>query len=95
VFTLRDDWWRGLGILENSGLKICEKYSEFDAEKILQVNVEKLIEEKGCICGEILKGVKTPAQCGLFARECTTANPIGACMVSNEGACNAYYRFNK
>jgi hydrogenase expression/formation protein HypD len=95
VFTLRDDWWRGLGTLENSGLKICEKYSEFDAEKILEVNVEKLVEEKGCICGDILKGIKTPAQCGLFARECTTANPIGACMVSNEGACNAYYRFNK
>jgi len=95
VFTLRDDWWRGLGILENSGLKINEKYSAFDAERIIQVNVEELIEEDGCICGDILKGVKTPAQCGLFASQCTTANPIGACMVSNEGACNAYYRFNK
>ena len=95
VFTLRDDWWRGLGILENSGLEISEKYSEFDAEKLLQVNVEKVIEEQGCICGDILKGIKTPSQCGLFAKQCTTANPVGACMVSNEGACNAYYRFNK
>ena len=95
VFNLRDDWWRGLGILQNSGLEINEKYSEYDAEKILQVNVEKVIEEPGCICGEILKGVKTPGQCGLFGRQCTPADPIGACMVSNEGACNAYYRFNK
>lgn len=95
VFTVRDDWWRGLGILENSGLEISEKYSEFDAEKLLQVNVEKVIEEQGCICGDILKGIKTPSQCGLFAKQCTTANPVGACMVSNEGACNAYYRFNK
>jgi hydrogenase expression/formation protein HypD len=95
VFNLRDDWWRGLGILKNSGLEINEKYGEFDAERILQVNVEELTEEPGCICGEILKGVKTPSQCGLFAKQCTPANPIGACMVSNEGACNAYYRFNK
>ena len=95
VFTLRDDWWRGLGILENSGLEISEKYSGFDAEKLLQVNVENVIEEQGCICGDILKGIKTPSQCGLFAKQCTTANPVGACMVSNEGACNAYYRFNK
>lgn len=95
VFTLRDDWWRGLGVLENSGLMICEKYSEYDAEKNIEVNVEELIEEKGCICGEILKGLKTPVQCPFFARQCTTANPIGACMVSNEGACNAFYRFNK
>ncbi len=95
VFTLRDDWWRGLGILEKSGLELREKYAEFDAEKTMQVNVEKVSEDRGCICGDILKGVKTPGQCGLFGKQCTTSNPIGACMVSNEGACNAYYRFNK
>lgn len=95
VFNLRDEWWRGLGILENSGLEIREKYGEFDAERILQVDVERAIEEPGCICSDILKGIKTPGQCSLFAKQCTTVNPIGACMVSNEGACNAYYRFNK
>jgi hydrogenase expression/formation protein HypD len=95
VFTFRNDWWRGLGILTNSGLKINEKYSEFDAERIFKVNVEELVEEEGCICGDILKGVKTPSQCPLFATQCTTTNPVGACMVSSEGACNAFYRFNK
>jgi hydrogenase expression/formation protein HypD len=95
VFTLRDDWWRGLGIIENSGLRISEKYFEYDAERNIDVLVEETIEDKGCICGDILKGMKTPGQCALFAKQCTTSNPVGACMVSNEGACNAYYRFNK
>jgi hydrogenase expression/formation protein HypD len=95
VFILRDDWWRGLGILENSGLGVSEKYHEYDAEKNIQVDVEETTEEMGCICGDILKGMKTPGQCALFAKQCTPSNPVGACMVSNEGACNAYYRFNK
>jgi hydrogenase expression/formation protein HypD len=61
---------------------------------MIPVNVEATLEEKGCICGDILKGIRTPVQCSLFGKQCTTANPVGACMVSNEGACNAYYRFN-
>lgn len=95
VFKLRDDWWRGLGTLNKSGLVVNEKYSDFDAERMIEVNVEDTKEEKGCICGEILKGLKTPNQCKLFATVCSTSNPVGACMVSHEGACNAYYRFNK
>jgi len=95
VFTLRDDWWRGLGTLKDSGLAIKEKYSNFDAEKMIPVEVEETKEEKGCICGEILKGLKKPNDCRLFAKVCTTSNPVGACMVSHEGACNAYFRFNK
>ena len=95
VFLLRDDWWRGFGILKNSGLRVNEKYHSFDAEKMIPVNVEETKEEKGCICGEILKGLKTPGQCKLFATVCTSSTPVGACMVSHEGACNAYYRFNK
>jgi hydrogenase expression/formation protein HypD len=95
VFKLRDDWWRGLGTLNKSGLFVNEKYSDFDAERMIEVNVEDTKEEKGCICGEILKGLKTPNQCKLFATVCSTSNPVGACMVSHEGACNAYYRFNK
>jgi len=95
VFALRDDWWRGLGTIKNSGLCVNEKFSNFDAEKMIQVNVEETIEETGCICGEILKGLKTPHQCKLFADVCTTSNPIGACMVSHEGACYAYFRFNR
>ena len=93
VFELRDDWWRGFGIIPKSGLGIKEKYKTWDAEKILKVEVEETVEEKGCICGEILKGLKEPRQCRLFNRECTPANPVGACMVSNEGACHAHYIF--
>ncbi len=95
VFALRDDWWRGLGILKNSGLQVSEKYAVHDAEKMIEVEVEKTIEEKGCICGEILKGLKKPSDCKLFGTACTNSNPVGACMVSHEGACNAYFRFNK
>jgi hydrogenase expression/formation protein HypD len=95
VFELRDDWWRGLGILKDSGLRLKEKYAAFDAEKMLPVTVEETIEPKGCICGEILKGVKTPKNCKLFGRGCTPQNPVGACMVSSEGACHAFYRYNR
>lgn len=93
VFQPRDDWWRGLGTLPMSGLGIREEYSEYDAELMLPVDVEETKEDKGCICGEILKGLKKPTDCKLFGKACTSANPVGACMVSHEGACNAYFRF--
>ncbi len=95
VFKPKDDWWRGLGILPNSGLALNEQYSRFDAEKMIPVEVEETKEEKGCICGVILKGLKNPKDCKLFKSVCTPVNPVGACMVSNEGACNAYYRFSR
>lgn len=95
VFELRDDWWRGLGVLKNSGMGIRNKYASFDAEKQLYVEVEPTLEEKGCICGEVLKGLKTPKDCRLFATVCDPSNPVGACMVSNEGACHAFYRYNR
>jgi hydrogenase expression/formation protein HypD len=95
VFESRDDWWRGLGVLPGSGMGIREKYAAFDAEKMLDVEVEPTREDKGCICGEILKGLKNPKECKLFAKGCTPQNPAGPCMVSNEGACAAYYRYNR
>jgi len=95
VFSLRDEWWRGLGTLPNSGLGVNDKYADFDAERMIPVEVEPTREDKGCICGEILKGLKKPNDCKLFGKACTTSNPVGACMVSHEGACNAYFRFNK
>jgi hydrogenase expression/formation protein HypD len=95
VFELRDDYWRGLGMIPKSGLGIREKYQAFDAEKMIAVEVEETKEEKGCICGEILKGQKSPKDCKLFAKVCTPNNPVGACMVSNEGSCAAYYRYNR
>lgn len=94
VFIPRNDWWRGMGDIPQSGLGIREKYRAFDAETI-EVDVEPTREDKGCICGEILKGLKTPKNCKLFGKVCTPANPVGACMVSNEGACHAYYKYNR
>jgi hydrogenase expression/formation protein HypD len=76
-------------------MKVREKYRQYDAEVMIPVEVEKTKEEKGCICGEILKGLKNPKDCKLFAKACNPNDPVGACMVSHEGACNAYYRFNR
>jgi hydrogenase expression/formation protein HypD len=95
VFELRDDWWRGLGILRASGYGIRQKYARLDAEKEIPVDVEPTREDKGCMCGEILKGLKNPKECKLFGKGCTPQNPVGPCMVSNEGACHAFFRYNR
>lgn len=95
VFGYRDDTWRGLGSIPLSGLGIRREYSGFDAEVSLPVDVPPSAEPKGCICGSILRGLKTPADCPLFARACTPADPVGACMVSGEGTCATYYKYRK
>jgi hydrogenase expression/formation protein HypD len=95
VFRPRDDWWRGLGVLPESGLGLREKYQQYDAERVIEVEVEETIDLPGCICGEILKGLKTPLDCKWFATVCTPSSPVGTCMVSSEGVCAAYYRYNK
>ncbi len=93
VFQPDIQHWRGIGAIPNSGLKIRKEYENFDAEKQLPVQVLKGEEPKGCICGEILKGLKKPTECKLFGKACTPAHPIGACMVSSEGSCQAYFNF--
>ncbi len=93
VFEANDDWWRGLGVLKDSGLKLREPFGHMDAERAIPVEVEKTREDTGCICGEILKGLKSPADCKLFGKTCTPNDPAGACMVSNEGACHAWLRY--
>jgi len=93
VFELRDDSWRGLGVIPKSGLRIKEELSSFDAEKQFEVEVPESTEPKGCICGEILRGLKTPVDCPLFAKKCTPSDPVGACMVSGEGTCATYYKY--
>jgi len=93
VFEPCDDWWRGLGILPDSGMKLRTPFEHMDAARVIPVDVEESREDKGCICGEILKGLKTPAECKLFGKACTPNDPYGACMVSNEGACAAWYRY--
>ena len=94
VFEPVDSWWRGLGLLAQSGLGIKQKYEQYDTEKTIPVKVEKSKEIKGCICGEILKGLKKPIDCPLFRKSCTPVNPVGACMVSHEGACQAFYKYH-
>ena len=93
VFEFRDDSWRGLGIIPKSGLKIRDELSAFDAEKQFDVKVPESTEPKGCICGQILRGLKTPVDCPLFAKKCTPSDPVGACMVSGEGTCATYYKY--
>ncbi|MDA3904470.1 MAG: hydrogenase formation protein HypD [Bacteroidales bacterium] len=95
VFEVRDDWWRGFGIIPSSGLKIRDKYKQIDAETEFDVDVEETILDIGCICGEILKGLKSPNECLLFGEACNPSNPAGACMVSNEGSCHAFYKYGK
>lgn len=93
VFELRDDRWRGLGVIPKSGLGIREELSSFDAEKQFNVEVHESTEPKGCICGQILRGLKTPVDCGLFGKKCTPTDPVGACMVSGEGTCATYFKY--
>ena len=95
VFIERDDHWRGLGKIKDSGLGIREAYADFDAANKMPVEVPEVKEDNGCICGEILKGLKNPLDCGLFGASCTPIDPIGACMVSSEGACQAYYKYKR
>jgi len=93
VFEVKDSRWRGLGDIPESGLKIREEFSSFDSEVNIGVEVEETKENKGCICGLILRGIKTPLDCKLFRKECNPENPIGACMVSSEGTCAAYFKY--
>ncbi|MFH1479432.1 MAG: hydrogenase formation protein HypD [Candidatus Omnitrophota bacterium] len=92
VFKEVDTEWRGIGMLKKSGLALSKKYSKFNA--LLNFSVPKIISkpDKGCICGSILKGIKKPIDCKLFGKGCTPIKPQGACMVSSEGTCAAYYR---
>ena len=85
--------WRGIGTIEGSGLKIRDRFRRFDAAEMLEVTVEPVVEPKGCICGAVLKGTKTPGDCGLFGKGCTPEHPVGACMVSSEGTCAAWFRY--
>lgn len=94
VFELREKFdWRGLGTIDKSGVKITESYAAFDAERRFAVPNYKVDDPQVCQCGEVLKGEIKPWQCKVFASPCTPENPLGALMVSSEGACAAYYSF--
>ncbi len=95
IFEPTDMDWRGLGRIPESGLKIREKYKDFDAESRMDISLPEASEPKGCLCGNILKGMNTPMECALFDSRCTPANPIGPCMVSSEGTCAAYHKYGR
>lgn len=96
VFTKRDSFeWRGLGSVPDSALRLSDEFSFFDAEKRFSMPELHVADNKACECGAILRGEKEPMQCKLFGTICTPAHPIGACMVSSEGACAACYSYGR
>lgn len=94
VFALRPYFeWRGLGFISQSALGIRPEYARWDAEARFRMDGVQVTDPKAAQCGEVLKGVLKPQQCKLFGRDCTPERPIGALMVSSEGACAAYYSY--
>ncbi len=94
VFELREFFeWRGLGSIDHSGVRMRESYARFDAERKFSVPALKIADPKSCQCGEVLKGVIKPWDCKVFGGACTPETPLGALMVSSEGACAAYYQY--
>jgi hydrogenase expression/formation protein HypD len=94
VYELREFFeWRGLGSIDHSGVKFRAGYARFDAERRFAVPSIKIADPKSCQCGEVLKGVIKPWQCKVFGSPCTPETPLGALMVSSEGACAAYYQY--
>ena len=94
VYELREFFeWRGLGSIDHSGVRIRERFAVFDAERKFAIRSAKIADPKSCQCGEVLKGVIKPWQCKVFGTACTPERPLGALMVSSEGACAAYYQY--
>lgn len=94
VFELRPYFeWRGMGFISQSALRIRDSYAQWDAEQRFHVPGVRVTDPKAAQCGEVLKGVLKPAQCKLFGKECTPERPVGALMVSSEGACAAYFNY--
>jgi len=94
VFEQGDQMWRGIGTIPGSGWKLKEKYKRFDADRKFAIDLKPTGENAECIAGDIMKGIKKPYQCPQFGKGCTPQNPLGAPMVSSEGACAAYFNFS-
>jgi hydrogenase expression/formation protein HypD len=95
VFRVVPRAWRGIGEIPQSGLGLSESYAEFDAERRFEISPQALPSETGCRSGDILLGLLKPRECALFGTACTPEMPLGATMVSSEGACAAYYRYRR
>lgn len=95
VFTIVPRKWRGIGEISQSGLGLRDDYAEFDAEKRYGLTDYHVEESSDCISGLVLQGMKKPFECAVYGTLCTPEHPLGATMVSNEGACAAYYRYRR
>jgi len=94
VFKIRDQMWRGIGEIPESGYAVKDQYEDFDANKKFKINIEEAPEHPDCISGQIMKGIKKPFECSQFGKKCKPTFPLGAPMVSSEGACAAYYHYS-
>ena len=88
-----DAAWRGLGVLPRSGLALRAEYAAYDTEKKHGITISAGKTDPGCRCGDVLKGIIVPPECGAFGKRCTPQIPLGPCMVSGEGSCAAYYKY--
>ncbi len=95
VFEVTDRTWRGIGMIPRSGWKLSDRYAAFDAERRFSVSDMHTDESSLCRSGEVLQGLIKPHECAAFGKECTPRNPLGATMVSSEGACAAYYTYRR
>ncbi len=93
VFRVSDARWRGLGTIPQSGYELAEEFQELDAEQRFGVEPPESREPAGCRCGDVLRGAIEPPECPLYGKSCTPRKPVGSCMVSSEGACQAHYRY--
>ena len=95
VYEVSDARWRGFGIIARSGLNLKDEFSSYDATKKFDLPTPEVSEPKGCRCDQVLKGIIIPKECPLFATQCNPSEPIGACMVSSEGTCATYYKYER
>jgi hydrogenase expression/formation protein HypD len=95
VFTVTDRAWRGIGVIPKSGWRLSEPYREFDAEQRFHISGIHTAESPLCRSGDVLRGVIKPSECAAFGKQCTPRHPLGATMVSSEGACAAYYNYGR
>ncbi len=94
VFEVCDASWRGIGHIPQSGMTLKPEFNAFNAALKFDMDLPDVPEPKGCACGDILMGLKTPEACALYKKACTPMHPVGPCMVSSEGACAAYYKYS-
>jgi hydrogenase expression/formation protein HypD len=95
VFEIADQKWRGIGCIPRSGLRLREAYAKYDASKIFDLELITADEPAECISAKVLQGLRKPTDCPAFGMRCTPENPLGAPMVSTEGACAAYYHYRR